>query len=83
MPSEYAKDISEIKTNVAVLVQRSTNIEANLAKLNGTLKEIDDQVDDNRQDIAHLQERQGVLAGINTGLSIVAATIAAWIGVQR
>lgn len=83
MPSDYAKDIASIRDNVATLLERSTNTLDQLKKLNGTVTALDDQVDTNCQDIAKLQERQGVLAGIGTGLTLFVGAVAAWIGSQR
>lgn len=83
MPSEYARDIAEIKVNVGVLLERSTSTLDQLKRLNGAVVILDDQVDTNCADIAKLQERQGILAGINTGLTLFVGTVAAWFGSQK
>jgi hypothetical protein len=44
---------------------------------------LDDQVDTNCKDIAKLQERQGILAGIQTALTLFVGAVAAWLGAQR
>ena len=81
--SKYAKDIAEIKSGMATLLERSEHTVEGLKTLNGTVSTLDKQVDENCKDIARLQERQGIWAGVNTTLTLVAAAIAAWIGVQR
>ena len=79
----YEDDIVEIKTSLAVLLDRSANTQKTLDSMNGTVKALDKQVDDNCKDIAKLQERQGIWAGIHTGLTVLVGTIAAYVGVQR
>lgn len=81
--SKYADDIAEIKAGMATLLERSANQNAQLKKLNGTVGDVDKRVDDNEKEIARLQERQGVLAGINTALTVIASAVAAGIGLQR
>ena len=86
--SKYAQDIVDIKTNVAALLERSTNTLDQLKKLNGTVTSLDKQVDDNCTEITRLKERQTPLAvvgtAISTGISSGIAFVAAWVfGTQK
>ena len=83
MASLYAQDIAQIKTDVATLLERSGTTNRQLEKLNGTVDEVEGRVNTNSRDIAKLQERQGILAAINTAITVVGASIAAAIGLQR
>ena len=81
--SKYADDIAAIRAGMAVVLERTGTTNKQLEKLNGTVGELDDQVNTNRTDIAKLQERQSVLSvvgtSISTGISSGVAIFTAWV----
>jgi uncharacterized phage infection (PIP) family protein YhgE len=81
--SKYADDIADIKAGMATLLERSEHTVDGLKKLNGTVTALDTRVDTNCTEITKLKERQSVIAGINTVLTLIAASIAAYLGVRN
>ena len=74
--SKYGEQIGRIDERTEHIVKRVDSIDIKLDKLNGT-------VDTHVEKIARLEERQGILAGIQGTFTMIAAGLAAWIGLQK
>jgi len=75
-PSKYAQDIARIEERTQNMMRLLKGMDDKLDRLNGT-------VDDHEVEIAKLNTKQGIWAATHTSVTLVAAAIAAWLGVNR
>ena len=75
-PSKYAQDIARIE-------ERTQNIKRILERVEGKIDQINHTVDDHEVEIAKLNTKQGIWAASQGGFTVIAAAIAAWLGVNR
>ena len=80
---ELEKNYSSLDKSFALIASGMEDMKEDQQEIKAHIKEINDNVRDHETKIARLEERQGIIAGINTGVALVAATIAAWLGVSR
>jgi len=76
MGSKYAQDIARIE-------ERTQNIKRILERVESKIDQINHTVDDHEVEIAKLNTKQGIWAATHTSITLVAAAIAAWLGVSR
>ena len=76
MPSKYAEDIATIE-------ERTQNIHRTLKRIEEKIDRINHTVDGHDVEIAKLNTKQGIWAASQGGFTVIAAAIAAWLGVNR
>lgn len=70
--SKYADDIATIKAT-------TTGIQEDVAEIKKDVKDLNKL----KERVAVVETKQGILAGINSGFTVLAAALAAWIGLQK
>ena len=71
------------KTALAVLTERVDHLSADVGKLCVQMTEIGEGVERHGTDIAVLRDRMNLLTGLETMLTLVASSVAAFIGAKK
>lgn len=73
------KNIKDVSADVAVIKNITENTDKKLDKLVISMEKIDDRVTKNENDISKQGERVGIVAGIQTVVTILISTVVAFV----